>query len=180
MILKAIEKGVPEERLARALNVNIASIRDKRRLLDGICKEVATLLQDRMVPLNTFRELKKLRPARQIEVADTMIAMNKFSWPYARSLLAATPQGQLVNGARKTVRGLSDQQMEHMEREATNIDREFRLIEQSYGADHLDLVLAMGYLCRLTENVRIVHHLARNHPELLAEFQRIVQLRQVA
>jgi RepB plasmid partitioning protein/ParB-like nuclease domain len=180
MILKAIEQGVPEERLARALNVNISSIRNKRRLLDGISKEVVTLLQDRIVPLNTFRELKKMRPARQMEVADTMIVMNKFSWPYAKSLLAATPQGQLISEVRKTVRGLSDQQMEHMERESTNIDREFRLIEQSYGTDHLDLVLAMGYLCRLTENVRIVHHLARVHSELLAEFQRIVQLRQVA
>lgn len=180
MILKAMEKGVSEERLARALNVNITSIRNKRRLLDGICDEVAKLLQDRMVPINTFRELKKLRPMRQIEVAETMIAMNKFSWPYAQSLVAATPQHQLVSEQRKSVRGLSEEQLEHLEREATNIDREFRMIEQSYGIDHLDLVLAMGYLARLTENVRVVHHLARHHPELLAEFQRIVQLRDAA
>lgn len=180
MILKALEKGVSEERLARALNVNIASIRNKRRLLDGICDEVAKLLQDRMVPLNTFREMKKLRPMRQIEVAETMIAMNKFSWSYAKSLIAATPQHLLVRDKRKIVRGLSDEQVEHMEREATNIDREFRMIEQSYGIDHLDLVLATGYLARLTENVRVVHHLARHHPELLAEFQRIVQLRDAA
>lgn len=180
MILKAMEKGVSEERLARALNVNITSIRNKRRLLDGICDEVAKLLQDRMVPINTFRELKKLRPMRQIEVAETMIAMNKFSWPYAQSLVAATPQHQLVSEQRKSVRGLSEEQLEHLEREATNIDREFRMIEQSYGIDHLDLVLAMGHLARLTENVRVVHHLARHHPELLAEFQRIVQLRDAA
>ena len=180
MILKALEKGVSEERLARALNVNISSIRSKRRLLDGICDEVAKLLQDRMVPLNTFREMKKLRPMRQIEVAETMIAMNRFSWPYAKSLVAATPQHLLTSEKRKTVRGLSDEQIEHMEREATNIDREFRMIEQSYGTDHLDLVLATGYLARMTENVRVVHHLARFHPELLAEFQRIVQLREAA
>jgi len=180
MILKALEKGVSEERLARALNVNITSIRDKRRLLDGICDEVAKLLQDRMVPINTFSELKKLKPMRQLEAAETMIAMNKFSWPYAKSLLAATPQSQLVSDKKKAVRGLSDEQIDHMEREATNIDREFRMIEQSYGTDHLDLVLATGYLCRLIENVRVVHHLARYHPELLSEFQRIVQLRNAA
>src|SRR3546814_21184050 len=63
-----------------------------------------------------------------------------------------------------------------MEREATNIDREFRMIEQSYVTDHLDLVLATGYLARLIENVSVVHHLARHHPELLAESQRIAQL----
>jgi hypothetical protein len=180
MILKALEKGVSEERLARALNVNISSIRSKRRLLDGICDEVAKLLQDRMVPLNTFREMKKLRPMRQIEVAETMIAMNRFSWTYAKSLVAATPQHLLTSEKRKAVRGLSDEQIEHMEREATNIDREFRMIEQSYGMDHLDLVLATGYLARLIENVRVVHHLARHHAELLAEFQRIVQLRDAA
>ncbi|WP_408587702.1 plasmid partitioning protein RepB C-terminal domain-containing protein [Novosphingobium sp.] len=180
MILKALEKGVSEERLARALNVNISSIRNKRRLLDGICEEVVKLLQDRMVPINTFTELKKLRPMRQIEAAEAMIAMNRYSWPYAKSLVAATPQHQLVTEKRKAVRGLSDEQLDHMEREATNIDREFRMIEQSYGSDHLDLVLATGYLCRLIDNVRVVHHLARHHPELLSEFQRLVQMRDAA
>ncbi|MGA1806145.1 plasmid partitioning protein RepB C-terminal domain-containing protein [Sphingobium sp. WW5] len=180
MILKALEKGVSEERLARALNVNISSIRSKRSLLDGICDEVTKLLQDRMVPLNTFREMKKLRPMRQIEVAETMIAMNRFSWPYAKSLVAATPRHLLTSEKQKAVRGLNEEQIEHMEREATNVDREFRMIEQSYGMDHLDLVLATGYLARLTGCVRVVHHLARYHPELLAEFQRIVQLRDAA
>lgn len=180
MILKALEKGVSEERLARALNVNIPSIRNKSRLLDGICEEVAKLLQDRMVPINTFKELRKLRPMRQIEAAEAMIAMNRFSWPYAKSLVAATPQHHLIVEKRKAVRGLSDEQLDHMEREATNIDREFRMIEQSYGSDHLDLVLATGYLCRLIDNVRVVHHLARHHVELLSEFQRIVQMRDVA
>lgn len=180
MILKALEKGVSEERLARALDVNISSIRQKRRLLVGICEEVAKMLQERFVPINTFGELKKLRPMRQIEAAETMVAMNKFSWSYAKSLVAATPQSQLVSDKKKTVRGLSDEQIDHMEREATNIDREFRMIEQSYGTDHLDLVLAMGYLDRLIGDVRVVHHLARFHPELLSEFQRIVQIRNAA
>ena len=180
MILKAIEQGVPEERLARALNVNISSIRNKRRLLEGICEEAATLLQDRMVPLNTFRELKRLKPMRQIEVAETMLAMNRFSRPYALSLVAATPQSQLVSAEKKTVRGLTNEQIDHMERESANVDREFRLIEQGYGTDHLHLVIATGYVCRLTESIRIVHHLAKFHPEILSEFQKIVQIRQAA
>ena len=64
-----------------------------------------------------------------------------------------------------------------MERESANLDREFKLIEQEYGTDHLDLVLATGYLCRLIENARVVHHLAKCHPEVLAEFQKIAQVR---
>lgn len=180
MILTAIERGVPEERLARALNVDIKSIRTKKRLLDGICPEVIKLLQDRQVPLNTFTELRRLRPMRQIEVAEIMIAMNRFSLTYAKSLVASTPQHQLVSSEQKTVRGLSAEQIDKMEREAVNLDREFKLIEQDYSTDHLDLVLAVGYLSKLIDSASVVRYLARTHPEILSEFQKIAQLRAAA
>lgn len=180
MILTAIESGVPEERLARALNVDIKSIRNKRRLLDGICKEVVTLLQDRQVPLNTFNELRRLRPMRQIEATEIMIAMNRFSVSYARSLVASTPTGQLVNSQQKSVRGMSAEQIERMEREGANLEREFKLIEQDYSTDHLDLVLAIGYICKLIDCASVVRYLAQEHPEILSEFQKISQLRAAA
>jgi hypothetical protein len=43
MIVKAIERGVSEEKLARALNVDIKRIKTKRTLLDGVCPEVAEM-----------------------------------------------------------------------------------------------------------------------------------------
>jgi ParB-like chromosome segregation protein Spo0J len=70
MILKAIERGVPEERIAKALNVDVQSIVRKRRLLEGICPEVAEILKDKHIAINTFTELKKMVPLRQIEAAE--------------------------------------------------------------------------------------------------------------
>jgi ParB-like chromosome segregation protein Spo0J len=96
MILKAVERGVPEERIAKALNVDVASIVRKRRLLDGICPEVAELLKDKHIAIHTFTEFKKLAPLRQIEAAELMVAMNKYTISYAKSLVAATPQAQLA------------------------------------------------------------------------------------
>ncbi len=180
MILNAVEKGVPEERLARALNVNISNIRAKRNLLVGICPEAAHLLRDKHVALNTFVELRRLKPMRQIEAAELMIAMNRYSISYARSLVAATPDDQIVEGGRKASHGLSDDQIALMERETANLDREFKMIEQSYGADHLDLVLATGYVARLLANVRIVRYLAQHHSEILAEFQKITDHQKAA
>ncbi|MBZ9797763.1 plasmid partitioning protein RepB C-terminal domain-containing protein [Mesorhizobium sp. ES1-4] len=179
MILKAIEKGVSEERLARALNVNITSIRHKRSLLEGICPEVVDLLKDRHVPINTFGELKKLKSIRQIEAAELMIAMNKYSISYAKSLVAATPESQLVRGS-KTVKGLSQQQIDMMEGESATLDREFKAIEQDYGSDHLDVILATGYVARLLENAKVVRHLAHRHPDILAEFQKIAEVQKAA
>lgn len=180
MILNAVKKGVPEERLARALNVNIANIRAKRNLLVGICPEAAHLLRDKHIALNTFGELRRLKPMRQIEAAELMIAMNRYSISYARSLVAATPDNQIVEGRRKAAHGLSDDQIALMERETANLDREFKMIEQSYGSDHLDLVLATGYVARLLANVRVVRHLAQHHAEILTEFQKIADLQKAA
>ena len=180
MILNAIHKGVSEERLARALNVNIANIRSKRNLLRGICPEAVALLDDKHLPLAAFVELRKLKPLRQIEAAELMIAMNRFSSGYAKSLVAATPEDQLVAGRPKILKGLTSEQIALMERESASLDREFKMVEQTYGADHLDLVLAIGYVNRLLSNARIVRYLAHHHAEILGEFQPIVDIPQAA
>jgi hypothetical protein len=181
MILKAVERGVPEERIARSLNVNVAEIRRKRRLLDGICSEAAELLKDKHVPINTFTELKKMAPMRQMEAAELMIAMNKYTITYAKSLVIATPQDQLADvHKRKIVKGLTENQVALMERESGNLDREFKMAEQSYGVDHLDLVLAKGFLASVLGNARVARYLAQHHREILSEFQKIADLKSSA
>jgi hypothetical protein len=51
MIVKAIERGVTEEKLAKALNVDIKRIKTKRTLLDGVCPEVARPSRRQRAPL---------------------------------------------------------------------------------------------------------------------------------
>ena len=181
MVLKAVDRGVPEERIAKALNINVGTLRHKIRLLDGICPEAVELLKDKHVATNTFWVLRKMTSFRQIEAAELMVAMNKYTTGYARALLAATPQSQIAETHKpKVVRGLTDEQVSLMERESANLEREFKLAEQSYGTDHLDLVLAKGFLARLLGNARVVRYLAQRHQELLSEFQKIAELETAA
>lgn len=181
MIIKAIDRGVSEERIARSLNVDVASIRRKRRLLEGICEEASELLKDKHVAISAFSELRKLSPLRQLEAAELMVAMNRYTISYVRSLVAATPQAQMADTFKpKVVKGLSEEQIALMEREAGNLEREFHLAEQSYGTDHLDLVLANGYIGKLLENARILRYLASHHRELLAELQKLVDVQPAA
>jgi hypothetical protein len=177
MILKAVERGVSEERIAKALNVNVGSIRRKRNLLEGICPEAAEALKDKHISINSLWELKKLAPLRQIEAVELMAAMNKYTISYAKSLVAATPESQLVEAYKpKVIKGLTAEQIALIERESENVEREFRLAEQSYGVDHLDLVLANGYLSNLLGNARVVRYLAQHQREILTEFQKRVEL----
>jgi len=176
MILKAIERGVSEDRLAAVLNVNPDHIRRKRRLLDGICEDAAALLEDKYISINSFAYLKKMRPERQVEAAQLMLAMNNFTISYAKTLLIATPEAQLAPGRRRIqVRGVTEEQLALMQRESASLDREFRLIEDSYAADHLDVVLARGYLARLVGNPKVARYLEQHHKEILSEFIQITE-----
>jgi hypothetical protein len=177
MILKAIERGVPQERIARALDINVATIRHKRSLLKGICAEVSELLKEKHCPINTFESLKRMKPMRQIEVAELMIAMDNYSVSYSKALLAATPQDQLIDsGQPKKFNGISAEQIAQMESEMAKLQREMKLIEDSYGPDHLNLVLARGYLVTLLENPKVTRYLTQNHSEFLNEFRRISEV----
>jgi hypothetical protein len=181
MIMKAIERGVPEQRIAKALDIDVAFLRVKMRLFNGICPEVIDMLKDKDIHMNAISILKRMLPLRQIEAVELMVAMNKFAASYARSLLAATPQTQLVEPAKpKRIKGLTEKQMLLMQRESANLDRQFKLIEQTYGNDHLDLVLVNGYVAKLLANPRIVKFLTQQYAEILAEFRKIVDVKSAA
>jgi hypothetical protein len=181
MIMKAIERGVPEQRIAKALDINMASLRLKVRLFNGICSEVIEMLKDKHIHQNAISILKGMLPLRQIEAVELMVAMNRYTASYAQSLLAATPQSQLVEPSKpKRVKGLTEKQMLLMQRESANLDRQFKLIEQTYGNDHLDLVLVNGYVARLLSNARVVKFLTRYYAEILAELQKVVDVKSAA
>ncbi len=61
MIRRAIDRGVSKERLARAFNVNLSSINRRINLLEGICPEAITLLQDKQFTpdVSTSKPAKK-------------------------------------------------------------------------------------------------------------------------
>ena len=177
MILKAIQRGVPQKRIAKALGINVSAIRQKRSLLEGICAETVELLKDKHCPTNTFQSLKKMKPMRQVEVAELMIAMDNYSVSYSKALVVATPQEQLVESEKpKSFKGISAEQIARMETEMAKLQGEMKLIEDSYGPDHLNLVLARGYLVSLLENEEVSRYLTQNHNEILSEFRRISEV----
>ena len=178
MILRAVGRGVPEEKIAKALNLDVSSIVRRRNLLEGISPEVAELLKDKLASAGIFPVLRKMKQVRQIEAAMLMCDSGVYSLSYARAILAATPRDQLIDPEKpKNIKGLSEEQMARMESEMASLQREYRLIEENYGTDVLNLTLAKGYLGTLIGNARIVRYLAQHHPEMLREFQKITEMK---
>ncbi len=176
MIVEAIRQGVSEERIAKDSGRGRRRHPAKTDLLDGICPEAVQLLKEKRASAGAFREMRKVKPMRQIEMAELMVAANNFSASYAQCLLAATPQDQLLEPDKpKDVRGLSPEDMSRMEREMENLAQDLRSVEDSHGRNVLNLVLVVGYLKKLLENVRVVRYLSQHCCEILAEFQKIVE-----
>jgi len=176
MIRRAIQRGVTPERLAKALSVDPRTITRKMSLLEGICPEAAELLKDRQFATDISRVLRKMKPTRQVECVELMVSANTLTVAYAEAMLVATPAAMLVEGKKPAkLTGLSQEQMAKMEREMSNLQGQYKMVEQTYGQDVLNLVLAKGYLTKLLENKSVARYLKQRQPEVLAEFETIVQ-----
>src|SRR6266851_3750672 len=96
MIVRAIERGVSEDKIAKALNMDVKAIRRRRTMLAGICPEVIDMFKDKSVNPNTFEILRKMKPMRQIEAAELMNSASNYTASYAKALLAATRQVDMM------------------------------------------------------------------------------------
>src|SRR5450830_423937 len=176
MIRRAIQRGVTPERLAKALSVDTRTITRKMTLLEGICPEAAELLKDRQFATDISRVLRKMKPTRQVECVELMVSANTITVAYAEAMLVATPAEMLVEGKKPAkLTGLTQEQMAKMEREMSNLQGQYKMVEQTYGQDVLNLVLAKGYLAKLLENKSVARYLKQRQPDVLAEFETIVQ-----
>ncbi len=176
MIRKAIERGVSEEKIALALDLNPRSIVRKARLLDGICEEAVGLLKDKHCATAVFETLRKMKAVRQIEAAELMINANNYTPAYISAILVGTPQAQLVDTKKPKKKGITPEAMERMEEELARLQEGITSIQDSYGKDHLQLTVVKGYLGKLLQNARIVRYLMQHRPEFLAEFQAITEM----
>src|SRR6185503_9004753 len=87
---------------------------------------------------------------RQIEAAELMNTAGNYATSYAKALLAATRQSDLVKSDQpKRIGGLTSEQMTRMEREMEAVQQDLKAVEARYGDDVLHLVIACGYVSKL-------------------------------
>jgi len=174
MFLEAIQKGIPPEKIAQVLNVNIKQIRERQNLLKGIAPEVAELLKNQQIGLRVFSVLRKMKPMRQIEAAEMMLSANRFSFSYAEMILATTREDQLISPKKIKRSEATAEEIAHMEREMEKLRNDYHSVEDTLSETILTLVIAKGYLNKLLRNTAIFDFLHRHYPELSSEIEQII------
>jgi hypothetical protein len=182
MIVRAIERGVPQEKIAAALGIDVTSVSRRSRMLNGICPEAVDLLKDTHCPMAVFDLIRRMTPMRQIEVTELMIGQNNFTLAFAKALLAATPERQLADSAKKKAGSASTgsaEQLARMEQELATLQAQVKSVEETYGIDNLHFTVARGYIRSLLANQKIVRWLSNHRREYLQELQSIAEIEQI-
>lgn len=182
MVVRAVERGVPESKIAEALGLEVSSVKRRARMLVGICPEAVELLTNAPCPFRVFDILRQMVPLRQIEAAELMIGQNNYTAVFARALLVATPESHLVPATKSKsaeAAAIADQ-IARMERELVGLQSQIKTVEETYGIDNLQLTLTKGYIGKLLGNAQIVRWLAQNRPEYLSEFQTVTEIESIA
>jgi RepB plasmid partitioning protein/ParB-like nuclease domain len=173
MILRALAH-VNEERIAAALNVSVARIRQKRDLLKGICPEAAEILQNQRIGVDAFSALRRMKPVRQIDVAQLMMSAMKFSGRFARALLNGTREEMLVPAPTSRPLVTTEAQQSTMEQETDELLKHVGSIKANYGNDVLDLTAATKYVQRLLSNAQVRRYMAKHHEESLTALEQLL------
>jgi hypothetical protein len=175
MIVKAVNQGVPPERIAAALNIPVRVVRAFINLLLDIHEEVADLLKDKNISPRTLRLLRKVNGVRQVEIAELMVGAENYTNGYVEALILGTPKDQLTKFATaKKRKGFSPENIARMEQEMEMLERDFKAVEKGYGENVLNLTLARGYIRKLLNNVTVARFLNISHADIYEEFEKIV------
>jgi len=176
MLLEALKTGLTEKRIAAALNISLESIRTKRDMLNGICPEAVQILLDKHVSPKVFSILRKMKPVRQIEASEHMVAGGTYTLPFAKALLAVTKPEMLESSgaSSKKLQATSTAARSMLQDENEFLLRDLKTVEESYGTDVLTLTVACGYLDRLLKNPKIERYMGRNHADILQTIQTLL------
>lgn len=175
MLKEAVRVGVPAEMLCTALNISIEALKSNLSVLKGICPEVIELFNDRDIPINTFRILKKMVPLRQIECANLMVKFENFSTLFSDSLYhSSSPECLIQQPKKKSDSRLANRKaIERLEKEMAQVHFDTQKIKETYGSNSLKLTIIISHIKKLLENPKVFHWLLRNKNDYLNELTNI-------
>ncbi|HDR1063312.1 TPA: ParB N-terminal domain-containing protein [Pasteurella multocida] len=176
MLMKTIERGVSDELIARTLNIDLRVLRQKMNMLNGITKEVVEMLANKQVSKEIFRILRKMKPERQIEVAQMMIASNKFTLTYANMMLLSSRKEELVESHKSKTTNDNLADLSIMQKELERLKENYKISEEKLADLKMGLVVAKGYVKKLLNNAAVVDLLENDQNEIYLTLKEVCSI----
>lgn len=135
--------------------------------LSGVCQEALDTLHGRQIPKCVAREMARMKPSRQQEMAEIMVICNDFTIPFARALLLTTHVNELndTHSNHNVGRIIPKRDRIAMGNELKSLLSEIRSFRANYADDASCLIVAIGYVRSLLANPAVASFLSRHYPE---------------
>jgi hypothetical protein len=146
MINRALDAGVSAEKIGGALYLSPETILSRKSMLANICPEAIDLLKDKPIGEAALRFFKWVTPMRQIDMAELMSSSGVYTGAYAKALATMSPREQLVNPEVIEKKAPKPEELAKIEGELLTLEKDFRMLDQSFGRDALNLTLVRGFL----------------------------------
>ena len=174
MIAKAVKNRVSVKRIASALGISEKQILSDMNVTEGLDGKVVEILKTANVTSKSLRELKRVRNARQIQIAQMMKSSNNYSFTFVSSLVSASLPCDFHEGQRKTGKVRMDfSEIRTLEAASDSLEVRAKESLEKYHAQIFDLVTVIGFLRRLMEDDRINGYISRNFAGYYPELKKI-------
>jgi len=118
--------------------------------------------------------LRRMKPVRQVQVAELMVASNNYTKRFAQALLMGTSDDMRVQPPRQDRRDITPTQRASLAQETDMLLRKAKSVEATYGKNVLTLSVGLRYIEKLVLSQSVRNFLTARHPELFAEFQALI------
>lgn len=146
-----------------------------------ICAEAFALVVGQVLPKRTVAALARMTPARQVAVAQTMVAVDNLCGDFARALLAATPSRERGDDARgRQSHPDFAARLAGMERGLFQMQLEAAELRSHYDDDLFHLALAASYVRSWMRSKVITTWLGSHHPNFAIVLDRLAKAADLA
>lgn len=176
MIQRVVDFGIPLEKIAETLGFSLGKLKAELDVTRGIDKEVIKILKTANISKSVLQALRKVKPIRQIEIAEQMTSFGNFSSIFVKGLIAATPPALLENPKANRVLPEDVTQLGLIESESKNLMARVKDAEEKYSSQIYDLTILCGFINRLLSNPKIENYIERNFKESYHRLKKISKL----
>ena len=177
MINSAIAKGVSEDKIVKALDIDMVSLRQKKTMLNGISQDVIELLKDKVISEKIFRLLRKMKPKRQLIAVQMMIDSGKYTYNSLKIIYDASTDDDLV--APKNGKHISTELLERrirLERETLALRDNLKSLQFEYGINMIKFSSLHSFLRSLMNNEKIANFIKHYDEGIFDHFSKIISI----
>ncbi len=176
MIKKAVRDGLSTKKIAETLAMDEGKIIELMAIVTEIDPAAAEILKDCRVSEQTLKYLARVKPFRQVHMAQLMYDANNFNASFAKALYLSTDESEMLVKPKITKKSKIDTTaISNLNAELERTSEQLKDIKEQYEINVHSLITAAAFIRKILENENINDYISRHFQETHSTLINIVE-----